>query len=55
MDKARRELSESILRYFFYQFIFFRQWDRLRAYANERDIRIIGEIPVFIAYDSADA
>ncbi|PWB72048.1 MAG: 4-alpha-glucanotransferase [Anaerolineales bacterium] len=55
MDKARRELSESILRYFFYQFIFFRQWDRLRAYANERDIRIIGDIPIFIAYDSADA
>ena len=55
MDKACKEHTESILRYSFYQFIFFRQWNKLRAYANERNIKIIGDIPIFIAYDSADA
>jgi len=55
MDKARTEHAESMLRYSFYQFIFFRQWTKLRAYANERGVKIIGDIPIFIAYDSADA
>ena len=55
MDSARKEHAESIKRYSFYQFIFFRQWNKLRAYAYDRDIRIIGDIPIFIAYDSADA
>lgn len=55
MKKARTDHAESIQRYSFYQFIFFRQWNKLRAYANERDIKIVGDIPIFIAYDSADA
>lgn len=55
MDKARKEHAESVRRYSFYQFLFFRQWNKLHAYANEREIRIIGDIPIFIAYDSADA
>jgi len=55
MTKARKELAESIQRYSFYQFIFFRQWNKLHTYANERNIKIIGDIPIFIAYDSADA
>ena len=55
MDRARKENAESVLRYSFYQFLFFRQWNKLHAYANERDIQIIGDIPIFIAYDSADA
>jgi 4-alpha-glucanotransferase len=55
MAKARADHAEDVLRYSFYQFLFFRQWNKLRAYANERDIRIIGDIPIFIAYDSADA
>ena len=55
MEKARSDHAESILRHSFYQFLFFRQWDKLRDYANERDITIIGDIPIFIAYDSADA
>jgi len=36
------------------QFLFFRQWQSLREYAAEKGIRIIGDIPIFIAYDSAD-
>jgi len=55
MDKARKEHGQNIRRYVFYQFLFFRQWHDLRAYANERGIKIIGDIPIFIAYDSADA
>jgi 4-alpha-glucanotransferase len=55
MDKARVAHQDDILRHSFYQFLFFRQWNKLRAYANERDIKIIGDIPIFIAYDSADA
>jgi 4-alpha-glucanotransferase len=55
MEKARTDHQDDILRHSFYQFLFFRQWNTLRAYANERDIKIIGDIPIFIAYDSADA
>lgn len=51
---ARKELAEVILRQEFYQFLFFRQWHKLRAYANAREIQIIGDIPIFVAYDSAD-
>jgi 4-alpha-glucanotransferase len=54
LRKAQNELSGSLMRYAFYQFIFFRQWNKLRAYANERGIQIIGDIPIFVAYDSSD-
>lgn len=55
MEKARAEQAENILRHSFYQFLFFRQWEKLRSYAHEHGITIIGDIPIFIAYDSADA
>jgi len=54
MTKARKELAESVMRYSFYQFLFFRQWNKVRKYANEKGIQIIGDIPIFVAYDSAD-
>lgn len=38
----------------FIQFEFFRQWRELRAYCRERGIRIIGDLPIFVAHDSAD-
>ncbi|MEN6518776.1 MAG: 4-alpha-glucanotransferase [Methanospirillum sp.] len=38
----------------FIQFVFMRQWQRLRAYCREREIRIIGDIPIYMDYDSAD-
>ncbi len=41
-------------RHAFRQFIFYRQWQRLRAAAAHRSIRIIGDIPIFAAHDSAD-
>ncbi len=37
------------------QFLFFEQWSKVRQYANERRIRILGDLPIFVALDSADA
>jgi len=37
------------------QFLFFRQWQSLHQYANEKGIQIMGDIPIFVAYDSSDA
>ena len=37
-----------------WQFIFFQQWRELRAYGKERGIRIIGDVPIYVAHDSAD-
>ena len=39
----------------YYQFLFFRQWSRIKTYANSLNIKIIGDIPLFISHDSADA
>ncbi len=38
----------------FAQFLFYRQWQAVRDYAHQKGIRIIGDIPIFVAYDSAD-
>ncbi|MFI3188390.1 4-alpha-glucanotransferase [Crenothrix sp. D3] len=38
----------------FEQYVFFRQWMALKAYANERGILLFGDIPIFVSYDSAD-
>jgi 4-alpha-glucanotransferase len=55
MDEARKKYVDDVRRHSFYQFLFYRQWHALRDYANGKDIKIIGDIPIFIAYDSADA
>lgn len=47
--------SEAIKKQKFRQFLFFNQWQRVRAYAHSKNIQIIGDIPIFVAYDSADA
>lgn len=54
LEKAKTELKQEIKKYAFYQFLFFRQWNKLRAYANSKGIQIIGDVPIFVAYDSAD-
>ncbi|MDP8921653.1 MAG: 4-alpha-glucanotransferase [Chloroflexota bacterium] len=54
LDRARRDLSDSVAFQEFVQWVFWSQWGRLRRYANERDIRIVGDIPIFVAQDSAD-
>lgn len=48
------KLAHEIDRHKFLQFLFFQQWLSLKAYANKRGIKIIGDIPIFVAFDSAD-
>jgi 4-alpha-glucanotransferase len=49
-----REFAEAVEREKFYQYLFLKQWRDLRRYANEKGIEIIGDIPIYIDYDSAD-
>lgn len=50
-----RELCSSEMRFYaFMQFLFRNQWLKLKAYANENGISIIGDIPIYVAFDSAD-
>ena len=51
---ARRELAAAIDQHQFRQFLFARQFQALKAFARERGIRLIGDIPIFVAGDSAD-
>lgn len=54
--KAYRErLEDEILFYEFLQVQFQHQWRKLKRYANERGIRIIGDIPIYVAFDGADS
>jgi len=54
LEQVRRKLSREIFFHKFLQFEFFRQWSDLKHYANEREISIIGDIPIYVAHDSAD-
>lgn len=49
------KLADEIRFYQFQQMKFDEQWQRLKAYANDKGIRIIGDIPIYVAFDSADA
>jgi 4-alpha-glucanotransferase len=55
LQNFSRANAGAIQRHIFRQFLFFRQWSALRSYANQGGVHIIGDIPIFIAYDSADA
>jgi len=50
----RAECASEIERHKFAQFLFFRQWEALRVYCGERGIRMMGDIPIYVAHDSAD-
>ena len=54
MDAYREELRDAIRFQYFLQYQFFRQWKALRAYANSKGIRIIGDVPIYVPLDSAD-
>ncbi|MBD0370118.1 MAG: 4-alpha-glucanotransferase [Pyrinomonadaceae bacterium] len=54
MKSAREELADEIEAQEFYQFLFFRQWAALKKYANQKGVSIVGDIPIFVSYDSAD-
>jgi 4-alpha-glucanotransferase len=54
LESARVELRKQLAAQKFFQFLFFRQWKALRDYCHARDVKIIGDIPIFVAHDSAD-
>jgi 4-alpha-glucanotransferase len=54
LARARLELADDIGFEKFRQFLFASQWDSLKEYAHERGVRLIGDLPVFVAGDSAD-
>ncbi|MEJ2141292.1 MAG: 4-alpha-glucanotransferase [Gammaproteobacteria bacterium] len=54
LDDARWELQQHIKQAFFEQFVFFTQWHEIRAYARKHDVELFGDIPIFVARDSAD-
>jgi 4-alpha-glucanotransferase len=53
-DAARMEHMEEVEFHAFAQFVFFRQWEAVRAAARERSIAILGDLAIFVAHDSAD-
>ncbi len=54
LKKAQSRLHKLIHQIFFEQFIYFRQWSTLKAYANNHGILMFGDLPIFVDYDSAD-
>lgn len=55
VKEAEKELEEEIDFYRFQQYCFTTQWRKLKAYANEKGISIIGDVPIYVALDSSDA
>ena len=54
MWQARQELKDEIRFFCFVQYIFDRQWNSLRAYARQNNISIIGDVPIYVPYDSVE-
>lgn len=54
VEKYGELLREDVDFYVFMQFLFFRQWVALRDYAHEKGVQFIGDIPIYVALDSAD-
>ncbi|HEX6466197.1 MAG TPA: 4-alpha-glucanotransferase [Terriglobales bacterium] len=54
LQKAREQLSEEIESHKFTQFLFFQQWKRLKEYCAGHHIRMMGDLPIYVAHDSAD-
>ena len=55
LREYKEKLADEIDFQLFMQFQFFNQWYKLRAYANKKGIKIIGDIPIYVSLDSADA
>ena len=54
LEKAARELSREIGFYCFVQYLFYRQWDALKRRAGELGIELIGDVPIYVPYDSVE-
>src|SRR5699024_6294281 len=55
LNKFYKENKDQVDFYVFIQYIFFKQWEELKAYTNRHKIEIIGDLPIYLALDSADA
>lgn len=55
MEKVQTELRDEILFWIRVQYLFFKQFTAMKKYANEKGIRIIGDLPIYVASDSIDA
>ena len=54
LERYRAELRGDVELFTYIQFLFFRQWSALKSYINGLGIRIIGDIPIYVAMDSSD-
>jgi 4-alpha-glucanotransferase len=54
LDGERKRLASAVGQARFEQYLFYRQWKQLRRYANDRGVLLFGDIPIFVAHDSAD-
>ena len=54
LEKYRSELVEDIELFTYIQFLFYKQWNELKAYIHSKDIKIIGDLPIYVSADSAD-
>ena len=54
LEEASKKLAEEIDYQRYLQYLFFRQWHALKGYANQRGVQIIGDVPIYVAHDSAD-
>ena len=55
LKKYKEKLADEVEFYAFIQWMFDIQWKKLKKYANEKGIKIIGDVPIYVAFDSADA
>ena len=54
IEKAKKDLHSEVFYHKFLQFQFYSQWSKLREYANNNGVQIVGDIPIYVAHDSAD-
>ncbi len=55
LNAWQEKLANNIMKYKYWQWLFFTQWITVKNYANKKGINIIGDVPIFVAADSADA
>lgn len=54
LDQARLQLAAEVFFHEYMQFEFHRQWTAIKTYANDRGIRVVGDMPIYVAHDSSD-
>ena len=54
IEEYKEKYKDEILFYEFLQYLFAKQWNALKRYANENGIKIVGDVPIYVSFDSAD-